>query len=189
MSKIEVLCFYYSYAGREVNYNDILNKLDFMDEEDRTPSGFWTSLGGFSITIDGFKTIYSNHNFYNMVKASTFLLNTVYWLNGKESDWFNKPINASELSIEFGVNEKLTIHNKSLTEISLSYSNQTIGYERKRGDRYFEDIVLPKQEWVNAVKVGLNEYFKVLLQIAHNDKNNDTSKIMQEYYSVWNLVE
>lgn len=187
MSKIEVLCFYYSYAGREVSYYDILNKTDFMDETDQTPNDFWCSLGGFSITIDGFKTIFNNHNFYNMVKASTFLLNTLYWLAGKESDWFNQAPNTDELYVEFGVNEKLIIRDRSLTEISLSYSNQTVGYERKRGDRFFEDIILSKQEWIDAVKAGLNEYFTVLLQATNN--NDSTSKIMQEYYNVWKQVE
>jgi hypothetical protein len=50
--KIEVLCLYMSGQGRMERYIDLCNRKGWIDEEEQSPSGFWCSYGGFSITID-----------------------------------------------------------------------------------------------------------------------------------------
>jgi hypothetical protein len=188
MKEIEIMCFYYSYVGREVSYYEICNGTDLMDESDYASNNFWFSLGGFSITVDGFKTIFKSHDFYNMTKATSFLLNTLYWLDNKYSNWFNDYKNAEEISIEFGLNEKLTIRNCDIQKIALSYSHQNATHQKKRGDRFFESVILDKQEWVGAVKAGLSEYFEILLKVAQSNQNDSTSKTMMEYYNIWKGV-
>lgn len=187
--EIEVLCLYYSYTGRETNYFEIVNNLDVMDEEDYQSKEFWASLGGFSITLAGYNTIFSSHNFYNMVKATSFLLSTLYWLQDKKTDWFDYNFNDKEIWIELGKDEMFKIVKHSEGEILLSY--YTMGNEagHRRGVRYFDGVKVEKDRWLESVNLALSEYFQVLQQVI--DKGSETNLIqtMLEYYTVWEEIK
>jgi hypothetical protein len=123
-----------------------------------------------------------------MVKAVSFLLNSVYWLEKKKSDWFNDYSDTDRLSIEFGLNQELLIRDDSSTHIALSYSSRKEGFKKGRGERFFEEVFFDKKEWIAAVKIALSEYFTILLYVAENNPDNDTSRVMLTYYDVWKEV-
>lgn len=187
-SEVEVLCLYYSYTGRETNYYEISNGIDSIDEDDFIPTNFWASLGGFSITIDGFYTIFTSHNFYNMVKATSFLISSIYWLQGKKSDWFDIDGEDVQIDIKFGLNELLTMKKADSDNIVLSYLSVNDGLGKKRGSHFFDGVYISKKVWIKAVSIALNEYFTVLENIVADNPEDKNCKLMSAYYNTWQLV-
>lgn len=183
--RVEIMGLYSSYSGREITYYEVANKLELLDADDYSSSGFWCSLGGFTITLEGYKTIFRSFAFYNMVKATSFLLNSIYWLKGIHSDWFNSHEDVSELSIEFGMEEIMVVKKIEREKISLSYYKKNILYQPERGDMFFRDILMNIQEWINACEIALQEYFTVLLQVVRNEPNDNAARLIKEYYDVW----
>ncbi|PUZ19172.1 hypothetical protein GA0116948_1382 [Chitinophaga costaii] len=189
-NKLEILCLYCSYAGRVTSYYELCNDADFMEKEEYTNSGFLASLGGFSITIRGFNTIFNSYGFYNVMKATTFLLNTLYWLEGKYyEDWFNDYSNTDLLSIEFGINEILTIRKNGMAEIQLSYFNKEKMDQSKRGEHFFYDFVLRTDEWLEACRIALEEYFAMLLKVVRQNKHDDAAIVLLRYQEVWRQIK
>lgn len=183
---IEVTCFHLSYAGAETTYYDISrNGFPVMDLDNWDIDGFWGAHGGFTITIDGYKTVFHSSEFYNIVKATTFLLNTIYWLEGKPSDWFNDYTGAEELSITFGLQEVFKVRKKNEDAIYLSYYREDASAERTRGDRFFTDLLVSRDSWIDACKVALDEYFQVLKEIADGYPTSGYAPTLHRYYDVW----
>ncbi|MDA3616323.1 hypothetical protein [Polluticaenibacter yanchengensis] len=189
MCDIEVMCLYCSASGRIVTYNDLCRGLDYMDMEDRVLDSFWSTFGGFSITLEGYKTIFRSIEFYNMTKALTFLINSLYWALEKKSDWSEDSIDISKMSIIMGENE-FWVKKKGLYDISISYKSLNSQAENIRGQYFFEDVVINKSSWINALNVALNEYFTILRKILEqNVKQHSVYRsYMLDFYKLWENV-
>lgn len=183
---IEVMCFHLSNADAETTYYDICRDgIPAMDMDNWDIKSFWMAYGGFTITLDGYKTVFHSGGFYNIVKATTFLLNTIYWLEGKSSGWFNDHEGAEELFINLGLHETFKVRKKNEHEILLSYYRENNAALRNRGEHFFHELLLSRDSWIDACKIALGEYFQMVREIADAHPESKLKRVLDEYYDVW----
>jgi len=190
MSKeIQIMCIYRSDVGREVEYYYLSNKTELMDEADYLPAKFWQTMGGISIIINKYNTIFSSTDFYNIVKINTFLLHTLYWLKEKESSWFDVDDDYNnDVVVYTGTNDLLKLSEKNQDELVLSFTPVKDKQATDRTDRYFSNETFTKEAWYNAAHLALSEYFSILQEVVKRDPSHPSSKIMLEYYNVWSSL-
>ena len=188
--RLEINILYYSDQGREALFTDLVNNRDVMDESHYESSNFWNISGGFDVTLNGYLTIFHSCNFYCLLKATSFLIHSLYWIKGSKSDWFD-----TDDEFPNDVLIKPTPHTilrlQKLTEKELLFSYLPIDKKHvvKRGDRYFEAIKINIDDWFEQTDIALREYFNIFSFVV--DKANDTSvnvQIMNKYLQVWKNI-
>ncbi len=188
-NNLEINILYWSSKGREVPFRFIINHTDTMDFDDYEAKTFWHLIGGFEVTLEGCKTIFHSSDFHYLVKATSFLIHSMYWIKGKESDWFDKDDTyPNDVIIKSTSNNLISLTNLSPEELSFSYTTNKENEIHNRGDRFFKNIRLNKQEWYEASNKALEEYFEILKQIADKQHDDPTSKIMMKYYRIWKNI-
>jgi hypothetical protein len=188
INALEVTILYYSCSGREVTFTSIVNGEDAMDQEDYEPKPFSSLMGGFQLTVDGYKTIFSSSDFHYLVKATSFLIHSLYWIRSKTSEWFDKDDDfPNDVIVKSTGDNLIRLQNFRETEVNFSYSPK----ERrtlKRGDRFFDGVTIEKQVWFNQTDIALKEYFDILLRVVSPKNDDETSKVMLDYYKVWKAI-
>ncbi len=187
---IEIITIYRSNEGRETSFFNIVNSKDIMDDEHYKPSNFWNCMGGLSICINQYQTVFCSTNFYNLAKATSFLIHSLYWIKSRRSVWFDIDDDyPHSVIVRITSTEILMLSQIDEREIFLSFFSTERDHVRQRGDRYFESIAINKNDWYNASMVALSEYFEVLVKVVQNNPTDDTCKIMMGYYDVWRDIE
>jgi hypothetical protein len=186
-TSLEIAILYRSDEGREVSFTDLINNRDVMDVNHYEPSAFWNIFGGFEVTLNGHFTIFHNCNFYCLVKATNFLITSLFWIKGKQSDRFdNTNDTPNHLSINPSPDTTLRLQRLNEKELIFSYLPRENTYKHKRGDRYFGTINLNSDSWFEQTDLALNEYFEIMkMVIAKADKSDKTVQTMIEYLKVW----
>ncbi|MFT3824382.1 MAG: hypothetical protein QM731_10700 [Chitinophagaceae bacterium] len=185
---LEINILYYSDEGRESRFSDIQNNIDCLDIEDYETESFWSLMGGFEVTVNGFNTIFHNSNFHYLTKATSFLIQSLYWIKNEPSEWFAKEdIFPNQISLRSTGNNIVRLQEHNEHELIFSY---TPAKERtpQRGDRFFNGVVLNKQEWFKQTDIALGEYFNVLRYVLKTNSCNNISENMFEYYESWHTV-
>lgn len=186
---LEIICLYRSNQGRETTYNAIIAGEDSMDLEDYEPETFWQSMGGIEITKDGYKTIFSCTNFYNIVEPINFILHSLYKIRNISCDWFDEDeTDPSQITIHTLSNEVLKLKLLEDNTLSLSYLPTIDKAKYKRGKHYFVDEVINIETWVIQVEIALNEYFKTLSRVVNASEVNNTVRIMRDYLGIYRNV-
>lgn len=187
---IEIFTIYRSNEGRETSFFNIVNSKDLMDDEHYEPSNFWNCMGGLSICINQYQTVFCSTNFYNLVKATSFLIHSLYWIKSRRSDWFDIDDDyPHNVIVRITSTEILMLRQIDERELFLSFFSSERNHVRQRGDRYFENIAINKNDWYNASMIALSEYFTMLVKVVQNNPTDDTCKIMMSYYDVWRDIE
>ncbi len=188
--KLEINVLYSSNQRREIAFSDIVQKNDCFDMEDYEPENFWGIMGGFDITVNNHFTIFHSSDFHYLVKATSFLIHSMYWIKNEVSDWFDKDDDfPDDVIVKSTGGNIIKLSPQNENEISFSFTNSTKNYINKRGDRFFENFIINKIEWFNQVDLALNEYFIQLLNVIDkSDKPNRTTETMQEYCEVWTKI-
>ncbi len=187
---IEVYLLYSPNDNKEYSFFEIVREAVPLDFKDYEASNFWGINGGFEIVANGYCSIFRNTDFHYLVKATSFLLHSLYWIQGKKSDWFDVDDDYPNDVVARTTNNKLLIlKNINENEVSLAFTSSENNHANARGTRYFENIAINKNDWGNAVKLALSEYFEVLLTVVQNNPNDSTSKTMMGYYDVWRNIE
>ncbi len=187
---LEISILYFSNQGREITFTDISQRQDCMDVEDYEPDNFWGIMGGFEITIGGHFTIFHSSDFHYLVKATSFLINSMYWIKSEVSEWFDKDDDfPNDVIVKSTGGNLIRLTSQNDTELIFSYSHKSEDYENVRGDRFFEGFTIDKTEWFKQVDIALDEYFSQLLNVIDkSDKPNRTNETMKEYYDVWTKI-
>ncbi len=186
ITDIEVIVLYQSIGGKEISFFDLLNHREAIDSEASEPANFWWSYGGFEIAINDYKVIFHSCNFQYLVKATSFLIQSLYWLQGEKSDWFDTDDDyPNDVVLKTTSGEELHLTKNGIDDVKLSFTPKKKPYENERATRYFENLVIGKAEWENATRLALNEYFEVLLSVIQNSPDDEMSKTMLNYYDVW----
>jgi hypothetical protein len=185
-SRLEINIIYYSEQGREVLFTDLVNEVDVMDESHYDASNFWSIFGGFDVTINGYLTVFRSCSFYCLVKATSFLIHSLFWIKGRRSEWFDTDKEfPNEVTINPTPNAILKLQMLSESEILFSYTPIDPNYVAKRGDRYFKDIVININDWFEQTDIALSEYFKILsFVVAQASDSNRVREVMKEYLQV-----
>ncbi|KAM3091640.1 hypothetical protein ACKFKF_32810 [Phormidesmis sp. 146-12] len=186
-NSLEVAVLYYSDEGREASFTDLVNNREVMDLKHYEPSAFWSVSGGFDVTLNGYSSIFHSCNFYCLVKATSFLIHSLYWIKGKQSEWFDTNDDfPNDVLINPTPNTMLRLQRITKSEVVFSYSPLDNNYAHKRGDRYFSDIRLDSDAWFEQTNLALGEYFKILeFVIDKGDKSERIVETMTEYLKVW----
>jgi hypothetical protein len=186
-NSLEVAVLYYSDEGREASFTDLVNNQQVMDLKHYEPSAFWSVLGGFDVTLNGHFTIFHSCNFYCLVKATSFLIHSLYWIKGKQSEWFDTNDDfPNDVLINPTPNTILRLQRITTSDLIFSYLPLNNNYTYKRGDRYFGDIRLNVNAWFEQTNLALGEYFKMLtLVLDKSDKSESLFHTMTEYLKVW----
>jgi len=187
---LEITLLYYSNEGREVSFTDLANDRDRMDASHYEPSAFWNISGGFEVTLNGHATIFHSCNFYCLVKATSFLIHSLYWIKGKTSDWFDVDDDfPNDVLIHPTPGTLLRLKKANTTDLSFSYLPTDKTYEPKRGDRYFSDINFNSAAWFEQTNLALSEYFNILkLVLAERNKSDRLVETMTAYLKVWQNI-
>lgn len=187
---LEINVIYCSKEGREVLFTDIVNNADVMALEDYEPSNYWNVLGGFEVTLNGHFTIFRSCSFYCLVKATSFLISSIYWLEGKTSEWFDYDEKFPNIiSINPTPDTTVKLERLNDTELLFSYTNNKEEYISRRGDRYFCDVKISTYDWITQTTIAMNEYFTALsFVLDKNDKDDKIAKTMKEYLDVWHNI-
>lgn len=189
-NSLEIIVLYYSNEGREVRFTDLVSKQDVMDENHYELSSFWNALGGFDVTINGHFTIFHSCSFYCLIKATSFLIHSLYWIKNKKSDWFDTDESfPNDVLVKPTPNTILRLQRLESSDILVSYLPIENDNTRKRGDRYFSGIKLNIDDWFEQTNFALSEYFKILmLVIERSDKTNRLLQTATEYMEVWQAI-
>ena len=186
ITDVEIIVLYHSIDGKEISFFDLFNRREAIDSEASEPAKFWWSYGGFEIAINDYKVIFHSCNFQYLVKATSFLIQSLYWLQGEKSDWFDTDDDyPNDVVLKTTSGEELHLTKNGIDDVKLSFTPKKKPYENERATRYFENLVIGKAEWENATRLALNEYFEVLLSVIQNSPDDEMSKTMLNYYDVW----
>jgi hypothetical protein len=187
--QLEICILYWSKNGREVSFADIEKGADSLDMDEYSPDAFWSAMGGFEITLNGYNTIFHSTDFHYLVKATNLLIHSLYWIKGRVSDRFDKDDDFPNDVIVRSTGSNL-IRLQSLNDIELKFSYISSKEKpiARRGDRFFEGVILDKQEWFRQADIALKEYFDTLVNIIKRNESRETSKVMLEYYEVWKAI-
>ena len=187
---VEIFILYdYDAMSSEVTFLEIANHTIGLDHEDYKPVNFWDITGGLQIAVNHYLLLFHSANFYNVVKITNFLIQTLYWIKSEKCErfWLGEYFPV-DIAIDTTNEESLRLE-KFEDDLMLSFTHIEKGYKRKRGDRYFEKIIIKKNDWVLAANLALDDYFKVLREIVNGgEKDDETSLIMTDYYAVWKYV-
>jgi len=188
--ELEVILLYRSNEGNEMTFNDIVNSVDTMDENHYEPVGFWNCSGGLSICVNEYQLIFHSCNFYNLIKVTNFLMQSFCLIKGKTLNRFDAIDFYSEgLVLNTLRNEALILKGIDDEQISLSFKSSIPNHQRRRGERYFENIVFEKKRWVEEGQIAFKEFFDVLLRIVDiNEGEDQYKKMMVEYYKDWQSI-
>ena len=185
--EINILCD--SENSGVISFTDIVSGNISLDSGNYTAEGFWGLTGGFQVTIEGYKTVFNTTDFHYLIKATNFLIHSLFWINGKTSDRFDKDdFFPDDVVVRTTGGNLIRLQNHSNLELLFSYTPQRENYIFKRGDRFFEGLPINKQTWFSQCNIALGEFFDILLSVANEDKTNETSKLMMGYYRFWQDV-
>lgn len=190
--KLEILCIYRSGLGREVSFDVLSKGTDALDEDEYNIKSFWQVTGGFSVTRNGHNTIYNNTDFYNMYKAVSFLLESLYWINGKTYEKFDKDDEFPDCVIHRApFSGDITKLKKGANGIVLSYLPKNNFVTYKRGTRYFDNELFNTSEWEQEVNIALGEYFQVFTRVIELTDNLETLDISPQlnYLKAWEAIK
>ena len=185
---LEINVLYWSSDGRETSFTAIADGSDYMDEENYEPKAFWSVMGGFQVTLEGYKMIFSSSDFHYMVKATSFLIHSLYLIAGMTSDWFDsEDIFEDKVTLKSTGDNLICLKKMNGGMILFSFEPKEVR-PRKRGDRFFDGVALKEEEWFKEADIALQEYFEILLRVANDHEDNETSRIMLSYYGVWKAI-
>ncbi len=190
-NKLEIFFLYCSNSrGEDISFTEIVQQKNILDGEDIEPSNFWGISGGVQILVNNYNTVFRSVNFHYLVKATNFLIHSLYWIKGIQNDRFDSDDDyPNDVVVRTTSNELLRLRSNSEKEVVLSFSHSERNHIWQRGDRYFENIIINKDDWYNASKLALSEYFEVLLRAVQSNPNDSTSKTMMGYYEGWRNIE
>ncbi|MDO6429649.1 hypothetical protein Q4E93_03540 [Flavitalea sp. BT771] len=187
--QLEICILYWSKNGREVRFIDIVKDNDSIDMDEYAPEAFWSAMGGFEVTLNRYKTIFHSSDFHYLVKVTNFLIHSLYWIKGRTSDWFDKDeAFPNDVIVKSTGNNLIRLHSIDDKEISFSYTSSKDILISERGERFFEQVILDKQEWFKQTDIALKEYFDTLINIINRNESTEINKLMLEYYDVWEAI-
>jgi len=186
VKELEIMCIYRSRQGREVDLARIKDGSDTLDYEDLSLPNFLSIMGGISITINGFMTIYRGMNFYTILTPVSFLLDSLYWINGRTTGFLDLDSNyPSSLIINTMINEKLILSINENSKLSLSFVAPNKNQDKKRGFYYFEHISICRQKWTEAVCLALKEYFNISEEILKQNPKGQNIQVLRDFLNLW----
>ena len=184
--KLEIICIYRSKEGREVEFSFLKDGSDTMDYEDFNLPNFVSILGGFSLTVDGYHTIYRGLNFYNALKPISFLLESLFWLEGLSSNLLDTDEDfPSSVVLNTMIEEKLVLNDLGENQLTLSFIASSKEQEDSRGFYYFNKIPINRQVWKEEVTLALEEYFHIAEQVLSKNPRGQNSSVLLEYIRLW----
>lgn len=187
-TEIRILLLYLTREGRVVYWDKIVNESDAMDSEEYFSKGFANIYGGIEIITGEYFVILHVTDFSYLIKVTDFLLHSLYWLKEKNSDWFN-PIESEQIVLKtIGLHEIKFQKNAAKKEVILSYYPGSSNYMKKRSDKFFENISIDEQCWINSVEIALQEYFYMIeKEILKDGTGND--EVMASYLNIWKAIK
>jgi len=187
--RLEICIHYLSKNDREIRFVDIVKGSDIMDADEYMPEPFWSAMGGFEVTLGGYKTIFHSSDFHYLVKATNFLIHSLYWIKGRTSDRFDKDdAFPNDVIVRSTGSNLIRLQAMNDKELSFSYTPSKDTLISERGDRFFERVILDKQEWFKQTDIALKEYFDTLINIINRNERSDVNKVMLEYHKVWKVI-
>jgi ubiquinone/menaquinone biosynthesis C-methylase UbiE len=72
--------------------------------------------------------------------------------------------------------------------LSLSFIAKEKDHIRQRSERYFRNIKFSKDQWVTAVAIALDEYFKVLKELLKRHPDGEGISPMIKYVELWDKI-
>lgn len=185
---IEIYVLYSPLNSYEYSFFEIVNENMPLAVGDYEPSGFWGINGGLEIVINGYCSIFRSTDFHYLVRATSFLLQSLYWLKGEKSHWFDVDDDyPDDVSVRTTGRNVLLLKNIDESNVELSFISAN-NESTERGLRYFNNIVINKDQWCSAVHIALSEYFEMLLAVVKNNLGDETNKTMINYYNVWQAI-
>lgn len=190
IDNIKVFVLYCSGTGREISFFELVQGENAMDLDDYTPEEFWGVSGGMEIIINDHYSIFRSTDFYYVVKATNFLIHSLYWIQGKKCDRFDEDDDyPNDVVIRTTGNKEIRLARTGTeNEVQLSFTPKEKLYNNDRGIRYFEGITINKSEWKNAVQLALDEYFEVLTRTIENNPEDKRNTVMLNYYDAWKEI-
>ncbi len=171
---IEIIIYQYSKQGRKIEYASLSDGRSYFDPEDYNAQFFWGAMGGISIKVENYKVILDCDEFYVLLKAIDFLLQSMAWINEEEEEWLDKDEEyPNDVAIRFQSGNFLRLSE----------------FDKKRGQRFFSSHRITKELWVDAVTIALNEYFNVIEDIIKLDDEKSPSRVLSDYRDYWKKLK
>ena len=187
---IEIIIYQYSKQGRKIEYASLSDGRSYFDPEDYNAQFFWGAMGGISIKVENYKVILDCDEFYVLLKAIDFLLQSMAWINEEEEEWLDKDEEyPNDVAIRFQSGNFLRLSEFDKKSLSLSYLPPDLINTNKRGQRFFSSHRITKELWVDAVTIALNEYFNVIEDIIKLDDEKSPSRVLSDYRDYWKKLK
>ncbi|SFM74918.1 hypothetical protein SAMN05428949_0657 [Chitinophaga sp. YR627] len=187
MKELEIFVLYEKMGGAVVPLIDLIEDRNMMDIEDYEIDRFWGSSGGIRIVLDGYCVIFDSVDFHYLFKCINFLLHSLFLVHGKDASGIF-PIDENhpdDVIVKTTGGNVLHLKNLSREDFSISYKRSDTFNSRRRGERFFEEIIINKDVWKSSAGIALDEYFSILLSIINNSSNASGIRTAMEFYHYW----
>jgi hypothetical protein len=188
IDKIDVFLVYLSNEGREVYLYDIVSGNDVMDALHYEPLEFWKAYGGIEIVVNDYYIILHVTDFSYLVKVTSFLIHSLYWLSNKKAEWFDEDKSGCVI-LKTTSGNSVSLKKRDSDTICISYLPAENIYVKKRGDKFFEGVLFDVVGWKEAVNMALSEYFKILNELVLNNSEDPMSNTMKKYLKLWEDIK
>lgn len=189
-TRLRIFLLYYSDQGRESNFYNLVHNSSALDSEHYEPKAFRQMQGGLEMVVDEYYTIFHDFHFYILAKATDFLIHSLYWLRGQQNDWFTLDEEyPQDVVCRMTDGNLLRLCKGENETVVLSFLPLDKNHQPTRMDRFFEGITFRREDWFEAARQGLSEYFDLLLDVTGGFPNDPSSMLLMEYYDVWRNIE
>ena len=190
MDELEIICMYNSREYGKAWFNTLIDS--YQNYDGFTPADFISVDGGLRIN-QGHKTLFYSDNFYFLINPVSFLLHSLYWVQGRDSgiwDSFEQKDLPCGIAVHMMTSprEYLILSRKDKEYLLLSYLPSGNKVEKKRGIHYFENEPIKESAWVEAAKVALAEYFLFFEKAMDKDRSHPGIEIMEKYLRAWQNI-
>ena len=185
---LEINLLHYTTKERIVSYGDIARHVDYLDSEDLEPTNFWGACGGFEVTVDGFKTIFRNLEFYVLLRAIDFLLCSLFWIKGNRIGWFDIDHEfPNDVVARFQSGNFIRLQRGEAQSLLFSFLPTDMNKFGLKGTRFFSSEIINREEWCQKARLALSQYFDVLVKVIDKEPDHPQSKVLKAYQDLWEM--
>jgi len=121
--------------------------------------------------------------------VTNFLLHSLYWTRNIICDRFDKDeFYPSDVVLRTTSKNTLRLKKSSGNNLILSFAHFQENHIRRRGERFFENIIIEQNGWEIAAYTALSEYFEVLMRAVNSDSDSEYNRTMIEYHKVFSSL-
>lgn len=191
VKQLEIEILYFDNDGYIATFFEFTNGHDAWDYTKESVLDIWNARGGLQVTINGYRTIFSSCQFYDVLNVTSFLLMSICSIRNIDlreelvfSNFPEQGILQQSLPTAYG-NSYIELDLTGSKNLLFSYRSDSTKHST-RYSRTFDGIAINKELWALEAKNALEGFFIIYKQLYDNDKGDHT--MYTNYLKLWEVV-